>query len=468
MVVRSTGRAIHHTSKAVHRLLLLGMGFLVVVACLLAGAAWRLAQGPIDLRWLSDRLQSAFIDDSARVRVSFDGVFLVWEGFHKGADYPLDVRLSDIVIADRVGHGIVAAPSAHLTFSLAGLLLGRFVPRALEVDHARIAVTRDAGGGVNLEGGPAASDGGSVELGRLREQLSRPVSSDYGRSRGLLDQIHRVHFRNTAVTLRDQGSGLVVRTSDMDIYLVRAGTGQVMGSLRGPLQVGGQEAGLAAEADWTIGSGVRLDVTLTSFRPSGVGALPPALAFVGGIDVPVSVTAHVGLDADFRPARVQADVRVGQGQIRVAQGSMPIRSGSIALSGTPDAVTITKGYFDLAHTSAGSPEIVDIAGTVAHKANRLSMSGSVGLSRIDIADLPRLWPLGVGGGARPWVTEHVTAGMVTHGTVSFTVEADDALRDVVLTKATGDLDGTNATFTWIDNVPPVAQTDVHLHLVDPD
>jgi hypothetical protein len=168
------------------------------------------------------------------------------------------------------------------------------------------------------------------------------------------------------------------------------------------------------------------------------------------------------------PDRIRADVELGQGRIQVAQGSIPIRSGSIALSGGPDAITITKGHFDLAHTPDGNPEIVDIGGTVTHKANRLSASGTIGLSRIDIADLPRLWPPGIGGGARPWVTEHVTAGMVTHASVSFTVEADDALRDVVLTKATGDLDGTNATFTWIDNVPPVEQTNVHLHLIDPD
>ena len=58
--------------------------------------------------------------------------------------------------------------------------------------------------------------------------------------------------------------------------------------------------------------------------------------------------------------------------------------------------------------------------------------------------------------------------MATHGTASFVVEADDALRDVAVTKATADLDGSNATFTWIDNVPPVEQTEVHLHLTDPD
>ncbi|WP_158927439.1 DUF3971 domain-containing protein [Acidisphaera sp. S103] len=470
-MVRSTGRAIHHTSKAVHRLLLLGMGFLVVASCLLAGTAWRLAQGPIDLRWLSDRLKSAFIDDSARLRVSFDGVFLVWEGFHKGVDYPLDVRLSDIIITDPAGHRIVAAPRAHLTFSLAGLLLGRVVPRAIEVDHAQIAVTRDADGAINLGSGlagGASSDPGAVELNRLREQLSRPASSDYGRSRGLLDQIHRVHFRDTAMMVRDRGTGLVVRTADMDLDLIRAEKGHVRGLVRGALRAGDQQAGLTARADWVIGSGVDLDIKLTSFRPSGVGALSPALAFVAGIDVPVSLTATVGLDTNFKPNRMQADVLLGQGQIQVAQGSVPIRRGTIALSGTPDAITITKGHFDVAHTPDGSAEIVDIGGTIVHKADRLSASGTIGLTQIDIADLPRLWPLGVGGGARPWVTEHVTAGMVTHGTVSFAIESDDALHDVVLTKATADLDGTNATFTWIDNIPPVEQTDVHLHLVDPN
>jgi hypothetical protein len=333
------------------------------------------------------------------------------------------------------------------------------------------AVTRDAGGAIDLGPGVGTGDSsepGAIELKQLRQQLGRPASSDYGRSRGLLDQIQRVHFRDTAVMVRDRETGVVVRTPDMDLDLIRAGTGHVRGLAHGALRVGAQQAQLSAEADWVIGSGVNVDMKLTSFRPSGLGSLPPALAFVTDIDVPVSLTATVGLDADFKPNRIRADVLVGEGHIKVAQGSVPIRRGSIALSGTPGAITLTKGHFDVAHTPDGSAEIVDIGGTVVHKADRLAAMGTLGLSQIDIADLALLWPPGVGGGARPWVTEHVTAGTVTHGTVSFAVESDDALHDVVVTKATGDLDGTNATFTWIDNVPPVEQTDVRLHLVDPD
>ena len=37
-----------------------------------------------------------------------------------------------------------------------------------------------------------------------------------------------------------------------------------------------------------------------------------------------------------------------------------------------------------------------------------------------------------------------------------------------IVKAAADLDASNATFTWLDNTPPIEQADVHLNLVDAD
>jgi hypothetical protein len=470
----------------VHRLLALGTGLLVLTSCLLAGAAWRLAQGPVDLGKWSDRLRAALVDDAAPVRVSFDGMFLAWEGFHKGADYPIDLRLSDIILTDAAGRRLVAAPRANLTLSLAGLILCRIVPRAIEVDHAQIALTREVDGSINLGGDRAGADepalalsgsrmansgvadSGTIDLGQLRDQLAHPASSDHAAATGSFDQIQHVRFRGTEIGLRDRTSGLIIRTADMDLDLVRAKTGHVRGSLHAPMSIGDQQAEFTAEADWAAASDVSLELKLTAIRPAGIGALPPTLAFMAGIDTPMTLAATVGLDPVFRLRTIQAEVQLSRGLIQLAQGSIPMRSGIIALSGTPAEVTITKGHFDLAHTPEASPEIVDISGTLTHRADRLSASLSVGLGQIDIADLPRLWPPGIGGGARPWIIEHVTAGVATRATASLVIEADDALHDVVVTKATGDLDGSNGIFTWIDNIPAVEQTDFHLHLVDPD
>ncbi len=345
------------------------------------------------------------------------------------------------------------------------------MPRAIEVDHAKIVIIREPGGAVDLGGDSGAGGSTGTEslyLRRLQEQISRPVSSDHGHTRGFFDQIRRAHFRNADVTFRDQGSGLLFRTLDLDLDLVRAGTGHVRGLLRAPLSVGEQQASLTADADWAAGLDLTVDLKLTAIRPPRMASLPSGLAFIAGIDVPVSLAATVNLDQNFAPSGIRADFQLGQGQLKFAQGNVPVRSGLIALSATQNKLTVTKAHFDVAHTPEGRPEIVEFGGTVSRMADRFRASLTVALGRIDIADLPRLWPPGLATGARPWIIEHVTSGATTHGMMSLTVEADDALRDIVLTKAEGYLDGSHATFTWIDNIPPVEQTDFQLHLVDPD
>jgi hypothetical protein len=56
--------------------------------------------------------------------------------------------------------------------------------------------------------------------------------------------------------------------------------------------------------------------------------------------------------------------------------------------------------------------------------------------------------------------------MVTNGTASLVIEADDSLNHADILKAAADLDASNASFTWFDDTPPIEQAEVHLLLVD--
>lgn len=461
----------HHTTKLVHRLLILGTGLLVIVSCLLAGTAWRLAQGPIDCGWMAARIRTAIADDAAASHVSFAGVVLAWEGFHKGADHPLDLRLSDIVITDLSGRPVAAAPAAHLTVSPAALLLGRIVLRTVELDHATATVTRGAGGDISLGLDFVAAKStlsGPHDLRTFREQLSRPVGSDRSHAHGVLDQLQRVHFRDADLTFHDLESGLVVRTSSMALDLVRIKGGRIQASLRAPLILGDQTAELVAETNWAPDATNILRMKLSPLRPANLSGLPPNLAFLKGLNVPISFIATVAFDRGFVPKQIQALIQIDQGQVKVGGGTIPVREGTVTLSGTLDRIDITKGRLDVAHTPDGNPEIVDISATIVHASNRRSASVALELSEIDVADLPLLWPSDVGKGARSWIIENITSGMVTHGMGSFVIESDDELNNVVVTKATGDLTGSNGAFTWIDNMPPVEQAAFRLHLVDPD
>lgn len=474
MVARSTGRAILHTSKLVHRLLLLCTGLLFVGSCLLAGISWRLAQGPIDLGSFADTIRSALVDDTDPVHVSFGRLALAWEGFDKGVDYPLDLRVSDTVVTGPNGHRLIVAPDAHLTFSLAGLLLGRIVPRSIEVDHARLALTREADGSITLGQQPErgadqpeqTNDG--LDLRQLREQLAHPASTDHGRSRGLLDQLRRAHFRDADVTILDRQSGFTAVASQVDLNLVRARAGYVQGSLRATLMLDDQHTALTATLKIASGSDSRLDVHMAAFNPAAIRNLPSDLAVLSHADLPIAATATIDFDAAFVPRQVAAIIELGTGQMLIGEGSVPVRAGRVKLSATPDQITVDSGRLDLAHAKDAAPEIVSFSGAASSRSDRIMASLRIGLESLDIADLPRIWPVGIADGARPWITEHILAGTVTHGTAALAIEADQALHNVVLTKATAEVAGSKATFTWLDNIPPVEQADVRLHLLDAD
>ena len=464
VIRKTTGRVIVHTSRIVHRILVTAIGFVAVLSVLLAAAAWRLSQGPIDLGWLADRARAVLSDDAEPVHVTFGSLLLAWEGFNKGVDYPLDLAITGIDITDASGRRLAAAPQAHVTFSAAALLMGRFVPRTVEVDRARIAVIRDPNGAIGFGGGATDSSGETADFRALRDQLARPAATDRGMRPGILDQIRRVHFRDAEVTATDEKTGLMLKTAGMNIDLNRPGTGHLTGTLNAPLSLGDEKADLFAHVDFVAGGNTRLDVRLSPFRLAGLHHPSPALA----VTVPVSLDATVDFDAGLGVSRGFATLHCGQGVIPLGKGQFPLLDGVVSLAATPDRLTIRSAHFNVARTAQDAPETIDLAGTAMRAADRLSAELTVAIDQIDVADVPRLWPEGVGGGSRPWIVENVTGGVARNGSASMVLEADEALNGVVLTRATGDLDVSNATFTWIDDVPPIEQTEAHLHLVDPD
>ena len=63
--------------------------------------AWRLSQGPVDLAWFTARLEDAANANGGPTRLAIGSAALAWEGFHKGVDRPLDLRLTDVTVTDR-------------------------------------------------------------------------------------------------------------------------------------------------------------------------------------------------------------------------------------------------------------------------------------------------------------------------------------------------------------------------------
>ncbi len=444
-------------SKIAHLLLDLAVGVSIAITALLAYGAWRLAQGPLESQWLVDRVTKAALEDMAPLKVSFGSVQLMWDGFNRGVDFPLDLHVSGLVVAGGAGVKLLTADTARVRFSVTDLILGRTIPRAIEVDRARVSLTRGVSG--RLRTGGTADD----DVTDLRQLFPSGSAGETAIPR----RLQRLHFSDIAVGFRDAASGVTLGTPGMAVDIVRRPNGRFSGRLQGPVTIGEQRTSATVMADFAPGSGGTVAIDLGSLRPNALAVLP-GLTLLNGIDVPVSMIASLDLGADFDLRHFQISAVAGGGTIRVGNGTVPLVAAEAAVDGTIDQANISKAHVVLAQAADGLPETADLSGSVTRASNRLSASLNLAVDHIDAADLPKLWPEGIGGNVRPWLVEHILGGIATHGSVGFTAEGGSDLQDIAVTRATGDVAVSNASFTWLDRMPPVVQAEAHLHLVDPD
>ena len=116
----------------------------------------------------------------------------------------------------------------------------------------------------------------------------------------------------------------------------------------------------------------------------------------------------------------------------------------------------------------GTDSVVHAAGSLDRGADHLTAALGIDLDHVDFADLPRLWPAGVGPGARAWVTENITAGVAHDGHVEIGLAVAPDFSAVTLTRATGTLAGDGLVVHWLRPVPPIDNGSAVLNILDPD
>ena len=469
-MIRASGHVIRHTGRLLHFTMAMTMGLLVAASLLLAGLAFRLSLGPINANWVSAVHGDAFIINGT-VGLSFDHIELAWEGFQGGVGAPIDLRLSNVVLTDPQGHRLLDAHRALLTLSLRGMLTGHLVPRHLELDDGLVTVTQDRGGSFNLgtAGANAAGAGDRQTAADVRSVLRdfiHPAAIDSGP--GEPGQLVRVRLHNFGLMIRDEQLGSTWQAAGSELDLERRSTGAVTGSARVPFASGDQSAEITLSVNLPRAADGRIEATLSTVQPAMFGEFAKSVPLLAAVDAPLSVSAAIEVDTGFTPLTGHADIAFGAGRFNLAAGHVPIRDGMVGLTATSDRVSIDSAHFVLPSANTGSAADLSFHGSVQHEAKRLTASVAVVVDGLEVADLPRVWPQGTGGGARSWVVQNVTTGTVSHATATFVAESGTDLRDIVLTKANADLDADNVSITWLDQIPPIERAHIHLRVIDPD
>jgi len=433
-----------------------GIGFL----------GWRLAHGPLELKWLVDRLQTAANADGGPTRLTIGSAALEWGGFTSGVGEPIVIGVRDVAVVDATGKVLLGVPRGEVTLSFSEMLLGHLRPNAVELDNPKVSVVLSRSGAMALDIGSlsevadAAIPGGPAPP---KPQPARPLAPAF------LSDLHHVIVRDAAAEIDDRALGVHWSASHLDVDVSRHGQGAIGGRARVDIALGAVHVALKAEARVErngVGSDVTFDVS--PFVPSQLAAESEALAPLAAIDAPVSTTVRTKVSSEFEVHNVDATINVAAGAVRVA--ATPVEIGAATLAVTADRQAVQSATLKVEFPHPGAPPT-----RLSGRANgRRSGHGFeavvvVDLDALPVARLPAVWPEGVGGpGSRPWLVQNLTAGTLRNGHAEVSLTVPEDFSDAAVTSATGTLDGDDVTVHWLRPIPPIEHVAGKLSIVDPD
>ena len=480
---RALGSAMLYTGRMVHGLVRVALA-LALLAALGAGAlAWRLAQGPLEIGWLTRRIEAAANASGTPPVLVIGSAALVWEGFTQGVDRPLDIQLTDLALLDAAGARIAEVPRADVSLSAGWLILGRVVPRALELVGVRLRVLRGADGHISIDMGRAAaeaaepevgetasSSGGKELLAALLSELARPAGNDSSALGSRFAQLRLVRIRDAALTVIDRQIGATWRASAVGLDLVRGAEGGAEADAELTLALGEERLHATARATLPAGGGsAEVQAHLAPVVPARLAALAPGLAALQALDAPLALSATATVGADLLPTQVKLQARLGAGHLLIAAGSVPLIGALAEAEGSLTEAVLRIQRVELVPRLDHPRTVLRGKVTATRQRGRLDAKISGELDQVDFADLAALWPAGVGGpGTRPWITENMTEGVARNGRFDLQLTARDDLSDATVISLAGGIEGQDLTVHWLRPVPPVEHVNGRLAFVSPD
>lgn len=232
-------------------------------------------------------------------------------------DWVLRLRLDDLRLLHHDGSPLLILPEARVAFAADALREGQLRARSLRLSGARIDLTRDRDGRLDLVfGGQGALQVDS--LAALFAAIDRAFAAP------ALADLQRVEADALTLTLTDQRSGRVWELGDGRLRLenlpdeLRAEAGlTLMGQGDTPAQA--QVTVITRKGQ----DSARLNATVDRIAAADLGALIPPLAPLGAAEAPISGAFSAVLAAEGITG-MEAQLSFGAGALRPTEASVPI------------------------------------------------------------------------------------------------------------------------------------------------
>ena len=419
-----------------------------VIAVVFGLAAWRLSSGPLSLSFLSPYIQESLEGEGLSYRFEFEDTVLVWAGWNRA----LEVRLTDLRIADTHGETIAAVPAASLGLSGAALLSGTVAPTSIELVEPSLGLVRDPEGRVHLTGGVEGMSSDDAAADDLVADLLDPPREDHPMSR-----LKRVSLRDASLVLHDEKTDLTWKAPSADLTL-SLDEAAILGHMSVELQVEDVETHLEVELfhhrESKMGSAA---VTFSGLNLGQLSFIAPELDDYAGIHVPLSGTLAFDVAQGGVLGGTVFDIAGREGEIALPEvfpAPVPVRR--LAAAGSIDG-ELSRLVLDSFELETDRPQF-NLKGELWQTSAGIGVRGQFRARDMPFDSLGDYWPEAFIENGRSWIVENVTDGVITRFDAVIDIEPGDFENDrFSAASADGTFAFENARIHYLRPMPPVAE-----------
>lgn len=434
------------------------IGVIALAALLVGAAAWRLSTGPVELGFLTPRIEAALSDPEAGVFVRIGTTEAVWGG----AARTLDLHAREVRVVDPDGAITASFNDAILSLSLRALAQGTIAPSVIEVVGARLRVIRQRDGTFSI--GPSPDQPSAVveddDLSQvvpavMAQLLSRPAGGEP------LSFLTAVSVRNGSLRLSDYKLGKTWFAPYADITLRRE-AGGLSGEIDLALEAGERPATLAVSVFYSpTAETIDVDADFADVQPAAVAALIPEVPLLAGFAVPLAGTLTGTFRDDGQVETATFDLSGVEGLLTLPEMlEAPLAVRELALVGriAEAGRLVELETASLALGAEGGPRVEATAGLRATEEGLqgdLAVDAAVTLNDVAVETLPAYWPPAIAKDVRKWVTENLTAGTVEELTAQVQLARAADASEIDVKDLAGSIRYRDLEIHYLRPMPPV-------------
>lgn len=451
---------LHHAMRKSDVLKFLIGSFLAVTLLLLVAfnalLVW-VAITPRQIDNITPMLEAAFIDKQSGFRLEIGQSWLIWDGWQ----HPIDIRLKHVELIDSENHVLSTFPEISLGLDPIGLFMGQVLPNSLAIKNPVLSFKQSANKTLELGLKPSEKTDESPAdkpsaITALVESLINPKSGSS------LRKLRRVELLHANISINDDAGVTVIDFPDMDFYIRRESSTELMGRISATAQYHNSKSTLNGQFVYNK-TRKRLE-GLLDFGALDVSKLADIFTQdspAKGIELVANGQVGFAFNISGKLEKLKVKIESGKGKITLDQLPAPINFSSIKLEalseGEFEEITLKTAEIKM------SGSLLSATGTLTRGEAGIGITGEGSVHNLATEQVADFWPPTLAPLTREWVTTNIFDGGIPNASVKINLKPGEIDLPVLPKEAVdANIELKDAKIRYLPGHPPVNNVNAHI------